>query len=109
MNPPILPTRLDWPPATGNFILNCGVLDWHISVYLESPLPHQQFAKIKDEHWKTRIERVRTLVNNGDSSAEEKAAFATFFAHLDPVRELRNRIAHGHLLLRVAEDGKLPS
>jgi hypothetical protein len=105
---PILPNRLDWPSAIGNFILNYGVLDWHVFVFLESRMQPDQFARIKNEPLKDRIARVETLVNNGNFSAKQKHDFARFFARLDPVRELRNHIAHGHLLVRVAEDGKTP-
>jgi hypothetical protein len=105
---PILPNRLDWPSAIGNFILNYGVLDWHVLVFLESRMPLDQFAKIKNKHLKDRIAQVKTLVNKGDYSAEHKRDFAKFFQRLDPIRELRNYIAHGHLLVRVAENGKTP-
>jgi len=33
---PVLPAQLDWPSAIGNFILNYGVLDWHVLVFLEA-------------------------------------------------------------------------
>ena len=103
-----LPGRLDWFSAVGNFILNYGVLDWHVLIFLESRLSPDQFSKIKNEHFQARIARVKDLVNAGDCSARQKQDFARFFQRLDPVCELRNHIAHGHLLVRVTKDGKTP-
>jgi len=105
---PILPNRLDWPSAIGNFILNYGVLDWYVFVFLESRMPPDAFAKIKNEHFQDRIARVKEFVDGFHYSREQEHAFATFFERLEPIRKLRNNIAHGHLLVRVAEDGKSP-
>ena len=63
---PIWPERLDWASAIGKFILNYGVLDWHVLVLLESRTSPDLFAKIKNLHLKECIERVKTLVSNGD-------------------------------------------
>lgn len=68
----------------------------------------EEFAKIKRKHFKDRIARVKELVEGESRPEEQKRAFVEFFARLDPVRELRNRIAHGHLLARPGEDGKPP-
>jgi hypothetical protein len=103
---PVLPTVLDWPSAIGNFILNYGVLDWHLFVFLEKRMPPDQFAEIKNEHFQNPVKRVKAFVNAAGSSHEQRIAFANFFARLDPIRILRNHIAHGHFLVRMAEDGK---
>ncbi len=105
---PIFSANLDWPSAIGNFILNYGVLDWHVFVFLERRMPPDQFAKIRKEPFQERIGRVRKLVDGGDFSAEQKQAFEHFFTRLESVRELRNHIAHGHLLVRIIEVGKAP-
>jgi len=106
---PILPNRLDWPSAIGNFILNYGVLDWNLFVFLESRMPPDQFAKIKKEPFQDRIACVKHFVDDCYYSREQKQAFAKFFERLDSIRKLRNQIAHGHLLIRVTEDGKTPA
>src|SRR2546427_12974115 len=105
---PILPARLDWPSAIGNFLLNFGVLDWYIFAFLESQMPAEQFAKIKSEHFQDRITRVKTLVNDRDYPHEQKSAFTKFFPRLDPIRELRNHIAHGHMLVRQEAPRRTP-
>ncbi len=98
---------LNWSSAIGLFILNYGVLDWHVFVFLESKLSPQEFAATKKMHLHDRIARVKDLVGGNDCSAETKQAFETFLRSLDPIRELRNHIAHGHLLTRLSNDGNV--
>ncbi len=105
---PILPNRLDWSSAIGLFLINYGQLDWQLFVFLESRMPAEQFAKIKSEPFHERVARVKKLVSEGDYSPEQKEAFAKFFVRLDPIRQLRNLIAHGHMLLRLREHGQTP-
>ena len=102
----MIPKQRDWASAIGDFILNYGVLDWHVFVFLESRMPPEEFARIKKEHFQDRIARVKELVKGENRPEEQKRAFVKFFARLDPVRELRNRIAHGHLFARLGENGK---
>ena len=104
---PILPARLDWPSAIGNFILNYGALDWHVFVFLERRMPPDQFAKIRNEHFQERLTRMKKFVGAACLSAEQKQAFDRFFARLETIRELRNHIAHGHLLVRIS--GSVPA
>jgi hypothetical protein len=103
---PVVPARLDWPSAIGNFILNYGVLDWHVLVFLEARIPSDEFAKIKGKHFQDRIALVKSLAASDQHSDEQRQAFGKFFTRLDPIRELRNHIAHGHLLSRWQEDTK---
>ncbi len=103
---PILPDRLCWSSAIGNFIINFGMLDYMVFEFLELSLPPDQFPKIKDEHFQGRIGRIKEHVSRSDYPAERKERFRKCFDRLEPVRELRNHIAHGHLLLRQAEDTK---
>ena len=103
---PLCSARLDWSSAIGLFIINYGVLDWHVYVFLESKLPPREFAATKKGRNQDRIQRVKKLVDGGAYSPATKKKFAVFFDRLDPVRELRNHIAHGHLLTRMDADGK---
>lgn len=105
---PFWSARLDWPSAIGNFILIYGVLDWHLFVFLEKRLPPDQFARTRKEHFQERVLRIRKIVEAGDFYDEQKRAFVEFFERLEPIRMLRNHIAHGHLLVRTAEDGETP-
>jgi hypothetical protein len=103
---PVVPARLDWPSAIGNFILNYGVLDWRVLVFLEARLPAGEFARIKGKHFQDRIALVKSLVASGQYSDEQRQAFGKIFIRLDPIRELRNHIAHGHILSRWQADSK---
>ena len=96
---------LNWSSAIGLFIINYGVLDWHVFVFLESRLSPQEFGATKKLHLQDRIARVKELVGGDGCSGETRQAFEMFFRRLDPIRELRNHIAHGHLLTRLSEDG----
>ena len=82
------------------------MLDYLVFEFLESRLPPDQFPKIKAEPFQVRIGRIKEHVNRSGYPAKSKERFNEFFERLEPVRELRNHIAHGHLLLRQAEDTK---
>jgi hypothetical protein len=103
---PVVPARLDWPSAIGTFILNFGVLDWHILVFLEARLPAEEFTRIKGKHFQDRIALVKSLALSAQCSAEQRQAFGKFFIQLNPIRELRNHIAHGHILSRWQVESK---
>jgi len=103
---PILPDRLCWSSAIGNFIINFGMLDYLVFEFLELCLPPDQLPKIKDEHFQFRIGRIKEHVSRSGYPAKKKERFKKFFDRLEPVRELRNHIAHSHLLVRQAEDTK---
>ena len=74
--------------------------------YLTNHLPPEEFAKIKDRHFQDRIERIRKHVQEADVPAVKREQFAVWAARLNPVREIRNHIAHGLLRLTLAEDKK---
>jgi len=110
MTPVFAGERLDWASAIGLFIINYGVLEWHVLVFLESRIPPTEFARLKDErkYFHDRLARVKLLIESDPYSAEQKTAFAKFFDRVEPIRMLRNRIAHGHMLVRADADGKSP-
>lgn len=98
--------RLDWSSAIGLFILNFGQLDWQLLVFLESRIPGDELASIKGKHFQDRVARVKALVECGSYSDEQRQAFANLFQRIDSIRELRNHIAHGHILSRLLDDMK---
>jgi hypothetical protein len=103
---PILPDRLCWPSNIGLFIVNFGTLDLHVQDFLENSLPPEEFAKFKDRHFWDRVARIQGYVRQADYAPEKKQAMEPFFVRLEPIRELRNHIAHGRLRLTLAEDQK---
>ena len=102
---PILPARLDWPSTIGNFLLNYGTLDYFVFLFLEDNLSPDEFAKVKEYHFKDRIERITQHLKDARYSVEQQTAFARLAERLEPIRELRNHIAHGHMYMR--RDGKM--
>ena len=60
MNPvPILPDRLDWPSAIGNFLLNFGTLEYLVFVLLKDHLQPEEFDRVKEYHLKDRLNRIQ--------------------------------------------------
>jgi hypothetical protein len=94
---PILPNRLDWPSAIGNFLLNYGTLDWLVFVFLKDHLSPDDFANVKEWHFKDRATRIGQYLKEAKYPVEQQTAFSRLFERLGPVRELRNHIAHGHM------------
>lgn len=104
----ILPARWDWPSAIGNFILNFGSLDYFVFVFLKDHLPTAEFNKVRDWHLKDRLARIARHLKEENCPAEQQAAFASIVSRLEPLRELRNQIAHGHLMVRFDEESSQP-
>ncbi len=107
MTPIFASPRLDWASAIGLFIINFGTLDLHVQDYLENCLSPEEFAKFKDRHFRERVERIKAHVGQADYEPEKRRAMDQFFIQLEPVRELRNHIAHGLLRVALAEDKKI--
>lgn len=103
---PILTGHSSWASYIGLFIINYGVLDWHFLVFLESNITPAEFAQIKEKHFHDRVSRMKSFIESDRYSEEQKTAFSNFFDRVEPIRALRNHIAHGHLLIRVKEDCK---
>ncbi len=101
---PLTPARLDWPSAVGNFLLNFGALDMGVLDFLESSLSTEEFAKVRDWHLRDRIEVIMKHLRTGGYSKAELEAFERFFNRLEPIRELRNHIAHGTMRLGLTAD-----
>jgi hypothetical protein len=90
---PLMPARMHWSYATGNFMLNFSTLDLHVQDYLENNLPPEDFVRIKERPFYDRVERIKEHVSQATYAAEKTQQFAEFFRRLDPIRELRNHIA----------------
>jgi hypothetical protein len=103
---PLTPARLDWPSAVGNFLLNFGALDMGILDFLESSLRPEEFAKVRDWHLRDRIKVMMKHLQTGGYSRTQREAFERFFTRLEPIRELRNHLAHGTMRLGLTADQK---
>jgi hypothetical protein len=98
--------RQDWVSTIGNFIINFGMLDYLIFDFFEKQLPPGEFSKIRKLHFKDRLNRIRREINQSDCPAETKPSFENLINRLEPIRELRNHIADGHMLTRLDPDTK---
>jgi len=97
-----MPDRLCWASTIGLFIINFGTLDLHVQDYLENNLPPEEFAKFKNRYFHDQVERIKAHVSQTGYEPEKRQAMDEFFVRLEPLRELRNHIAHG--LLRMTRD-----
>ncbi len=93
----LIPARLDWASAIGNFITNFGILDMHVQDFLETLLSQAKFAKLKERPFHDRVERIKQRLGESDCTVLNKAKFAQFFHRLDTLRKTRNQIAHSVL------------
>jgi hypothetical protein len=101
MNPvPILPNRLDWPSAIGNFLLNFGTLEYSVFVFLKDHLGPEDYDRVKEYHLKDRLNRIEQQLKQEGYPMDEQRAFAVLVKDIGPIRDLRNHLAHGHLYLR---------
>jgi hypothetical protein len=101
---PIMPARLDWPSAIGNFLLNFGTLDLMLLDCLESQLPPDEFEKVKTWHFRDRIERLKKQLAPPADPGGVLLEIEDLFSRIDRMRELRNHLAHGTMRLNMAAD-----
>ena len=104
-----MPERLDWPSAIGLFLLNYGTLDYCVFVFLKDHLSADEFVKVREWHFKDRLTRIAQHLKDEKYPAEQQTAFARMLERLEPIRELRNHIAHGHLYFRPDAETQKPT
>jgi len=102
---PIIDGSLNWSSAIGLFMLNFGHLEFQVLVYLEKHLSAAEFEKMRARPFKERVDRAAELFGRTAAKREE---FAAFVGSLTPVRELRNRLAHGYLEFLLLPGSKVP-
>ena len=107
--PSILPARFDWPSLIGNFLFNFGTLEHSVFVYLKDRLDSDEYLKVREWHLKDRLERIARHLVETNATEEQKAGFADMVKRLDPIRELRNHLAHGHLFVTISEETFKPA
>jgi hypothetical protein len=100
----LTPARLDWPSVIGNFMLNFGVLDLHVLDSLESRLTPETFAMVRGWHLRDRLDLLKQHLPRDSHSKLTRERFERFFERLEPIRELRNHIAHGTMRLGLTAD-----
>jgi hypothetical protein len=105
---PIMPTRLDWPSTIGNFLLNYGTLDYFVFVFLKDHLSGDEFDRISEWHFNDRVKRIAQHLKDEKYPADQQTAFARLLERLEPIRELRNHLAHGHMYVWLDPETRTP-
>jgi hypothetical protein len=98
----MLPCRWDWPSSIGSFLLQFGHLEFLVSVYLQNRLPADGFEAVRRKPFDEQVQCAGELFA---ATPERREAYGQFRQQLDPLRKLRNQIAHGtmHVVLRPDE------
>ena len=104
---PILPGRLDWPSGIGNLFLNFGMLEYLVFVFLKDHLTSEKYETVKEQHLKDRLAKITRYLMDQSYPAEMQASFEELRQRIDPIREIRNHIAHGHLYVRMNAETQL--
>jgi hypothetical protein len=100
------PVSWTWPSAIGQFMLNLGTLEYLVFVFLKDRLQEEAFEKTRNLHLKDRLRVIAKYLSNEQSPGEIQDDFARLVERLDPIRELRNHIAHGHLYATIDEENQ---
>ena len=98
-SPPILPARLDWASAIGNFLLNFGALHYIIVELLHNTLSPSEFEWYREKHLQKQVLRIQQQLQDTGYPEEKQAEFARLISRLDSIRRLRNHIAPGYMTL----------
>ena len=98
---PVVPARLDWPSAIGNFLLQFGYLEGRLTALLEAVLPAPQFERARRLHFNDRVAEVNATLDRLNFSVELRQEFDQFRNGIGLVRELRNHVAHGFLTIHI--------
>lgn len=104
----IEPSRPDWPCTIGNFLINFGTLEWLVNVYLKDHLDSDEYSRVKEWHLKDRLSRIAQYLKDVDCLAKTREEFESVLVQLDPIRNLRNHIAHGHMTIMVNLETQIP-
>ena len=96
----ILPEQLSWASAIGNFLINFGFLHHLVMDYLNNALDVSEFDRWKEKPFKDQTMRIAQHLKEMPSAGEKEREFELLMRRLDPIRTLRNHVAHGHILCR---------
>ena len=88
-----MPDRLDWSSSIGLFLINYGTLDYFVFVFLKDRLSSDEFDQVKEQPFKTRVTRIAEHLRH----EKEREAFDRLMERVEPIRQLRNHLAHGHM------------
>jgi hypothetical protein len=104
---------MSFPPtdlfsAIGLYIVNFGTLEYLTSGYLYDHLPEEEYTRVEKQHFTDRVEKVLSHISAFRQDSATLKAITNFRRKLAPLRDLRNNIAHGYLLVKTPDQG-MPS
>jgi hypothetical protein len=82
------------------------MLDLFVQDFLENNLSSEEFTKLKERNFQDRIQRIKKFIAKSEYATEKRQALEKFLIELEPIRELRNHIAHGVMRIGLAQDQK---
>jgi hypothetical protein len=105
------PRMDDWMRALGHFLLNFGTLDYMLLLYLQKRLERSEFETLRRKHFNDRAMRLAEYLREAKYPKDKQSEFESLLIGIDQMRDLRNHIAHSHLLMRwePATDTLVPS
>lgn len=104
---------MSFPPtdlysAIGLLIVNFGTLEYLTLEYLQAQLSAGEYEKASKRHFNERLELCFNRISTNMANAETLEKSEEMRRRLKPVRELRNHIAHGYLLVRIDLESRKP-
>ena len=106
---PIMCGCLSWSSTIGLFLINCGTLDYLVFVFLKDNLAPREFATFQKRGLRERIEGITLHLIEANYPEAEQVAFANWAERFQPIRELRNHLAHGHMYARIHPETQKPT
>ncbi len=100
----IFPAQSTWDSSVGNFILGFGAMELDLLAFLSRHLSDDDFDKVRDLHFKDRVSRTLAIVKEGGFSKEVQNDFARLAKAIEPLREIRNHLAHAHMTIIQDDD-----
>jgi len=104
---------MSFPPtdlfsAIGLFIVNFGVLEYFTFGHLYDHFSQEEYKRAEKNHFNDRMEKVLSHLATLRTDKKSLEAIAEFRERLAPLRDLRNNIDHGYMLMKLPDEG-MPS
>ena len=92
----------------GEFILNCGVLEFHTYAWMSCLSPRFELPpKATDLSWSERVDWIRETLKNTTLSKSLRSEVKKALTAIQKTYELRNIVAHNPMMWGSHEDGTL--
>ncbi len=95
----------DWRRNIGSFMLNFGALEYLVGAFLKDHLDTAEYERVNGWHFNDRVAKIATFLKESGSPPYAREQFGLLVRRLEPVRNLRNHIAHGYMCWNMADQG----